>query len=147
MSSRRPVVLVIVLVAVFAAGIGAGVLADRLIFNKSVIRTRVVAGDMSHVLDGLDLTVEQRRKADSILTRRAPASETAMIQFAERLRAVSDSVDRELRQILTPAQQARLDSLGQTGSQMMLKRKRVTPGGTTVDTVLIRDTGSARIPP
>jgi hypothetical protein len=147
LSSRRPVVLVIVLVAVFAAGIGAGVLADRLILDKPVIRARVVAGDMSRVLDGLDLTVEQRRKADSILSRRAPASESAMLQFAELLRAVSDSVDRELRQILTPLQQARLDSLRQAGPQMMLKRKRVTPGGTTVDTVLIRDTGSARIPP
>ena len=136
--SRRWVVLVIVLVAAFAAGIGAGVLADRLILNKPVVRARVVAGDMSRVLDGLDLTDEQRRQADSIISRRAPASESAMIQFAEQLRALSDSVDRELRQILTPTQRARLDSLRLAGPQMMVKRKRMTPAGTTVDTILHR---------
>jgi hypothetical protein len=140
LSSRRSLVLLVV--AVFAAGLGAGVLADRLILNRPVLRARVVTADMSKVLDGLGLTNEQRRQADSILSRRAPASESAMLQFAERLRAVSDSVDSELREILTPAQRARLDSLRPSGSRMMVKRKRLTPGGTTIDTILIRDSGT-----
>ena len=56
-----------------------------------------------------------------------------MRELAERLQNVSDSLDAELRAILTPPQRARLDSLRRR-PLFMLKRK--TPGSaTTVDTL------------
>jgi hypothetical protein len=67
--------------------------------------------------------------------------------MADRLRAVADSVDAELRKILTPEQRTRLDSLRVHGPQFMLKRKRVTPTGTAVDTVRFpRDSAKRVIP-
>ena len=56
-----------------------------------------------------------------------------MRDVAERLRAVSDSVNAELRAILATEQRARLDSLRHP-AVFLIKRK--TPGNaTTVDTV------------
>jgi hypothetical protein len=58
-----------------------------------------------------------------------------MLEAAERLRLVADSVDVELRGILTPAQQRVLDSL-RVGPQFTLKRKVQGPNGTAVETLL-----------
>jgi hypothetical protein len=67
------------------------------------------------------------------MERSAPRSERAMRDVAERLQNVSDSVDAELRAILTPSQRARLDSLRR---QPMFMLKRKTRGNaTTVDTL------------
>jgi hypothetical protein len=58
-----------------------------------------------------------------------------MLDVADRLRGLSDSVDAELRAILTPQQRARLDSL-RGERKLMLKRKTIGAGGATVvDTV------------
>jgi len=99
---------------------------------------------MSGVLDKLALTPQQRVQADAIIQRSAPRTEEAMLEIAERLRTVSDSIDEELRSILTADQRARLDSLKRQ-PMLMLKRKR-SGGATTVDTVfpLRRDTGVQR---
>lgn len=141
---RRSRMFITVILAVFVAGLGTGVLADRLLLHQPLVRARILSRDMTPVLDKLALTPDQRVRADSILSRPAPASEALMIQVAEHLRSVSDSVDRELRLILTPAQRARLDSLRLEEPRFMLKRKTVTPGGSRIDTILIRD--SARPP-
>src|ERR1041384_6058259 len=92
------------------AAVGGGILVDRLVVNRPMLQTRFVARDLSPVLEKLSLTADQRTRIDSILARRSPASESVMIELAAHLRAVSDSVDRELRAILTPGQRARLDS-------------------------------------
>lgn len=113
----------------FLAGAAAGVAGDRLMARK-VVRVRI--DDMSGVLDKLGLTPEQRRQADSIIARSAPRSEAILVELGERLRAVADSLDRDLRGILTPEQRARLDGL-RTGPRMLLKRK--TTSGTIVDTL------------
>ena len=116
----------------FVAGAAAGVTADRLWAPSLTIRARVTQ-DMSPVLDKLSLTPEQRSQAEAIIQRSAPRTEQAMLEIGERLRRVSDSVDAELRAILTTAQRARLDSLKRQ-PMLMLKRKR--PGSpATVDTV------------
>ena len=60
-----------------------------------------------------------------------------MLEVADHLRVIADSVDRELRAILTPAQRLRLDSLRIT-PKLLLKRKVVTPAGTREDTVFLR---------
>lgn len=122
------------LLATFVAGIAVGLAFDRVARTEPRLKTFVVA-DMSRVLDRLDLTTQQRAKADSILQRRSPTTERMMLDVAERLRGLSDSVDAELRAILTPQQRVRLDSL-RAARKIMLKRKTLGPGGTTVvDTV------------
>jgi hypothetical protein len=116
----------------FAAGAGSGVATERLVAHRSAGNTRVVQ-DMSEVLDQLGLTGEQRRQAQAILDREAPRSQRAMLQLAAQLRAVSDSVDAELRVVLTPAQRVKLDSLRHPPT-FILKHQDST-GMSTVDTV------------
>jgi Spy/CpxP family protein refolding chaperone len=116
----------------FVAGAAAGVIVDRTLIPQPAIRTRIAA-DLSGILDRLDLTPGQRQEAEAILQRSSPRTEAVMREVADRLRAVADSVDVELRAILTPEQSARLDSLRRQPT-ILLKRK--TPGSaTTVDTV------------
>ena len=132
--------LIISLVALtFIAGASAGIAGDRLIAPR--MGMRVMVGDMSGVFDRLELTAEQRRQADSIVGRSAPRSEAIMMETAERLRGVADSVDAELREILTPEQRTMLDSL-KTDQRIVLKRKLVTPGGTKIDTVFGATSGA-----
>jgi hypothetical protein len=136
----RAIVISLVVLA-FTAGAAAGVAGGRL-FTPTV-RVRASLGDMSGVLDRLELSREQRRQADSIVARSAPRSEAIMLELADRLRSVSDSVDAELRAVLTAEQRVRLDSLRQ-GSRVLLKRKVVGPGGVRTDTLI--DTSLARPP-
>jgi hypothetical protein len=126
----------------FVAGAAAGLIADRLLVPTPTIRTRIVR-DMSSVLDKLGLTAQQRVQAESIIQQSGPRTEEAMREVAERLRLVSDSVDAELRAILTTDQRARLDSL-KRAPMFMIKRK--TPGSTTVDTVFPRGRDAVRRP-
>jgi Spy/CpxP family protein refolding chaperone len=132
MQSRLRGLVVSLLLLAFIAGVSAGVAGDRFLAPRVMIRAKI--GDMSGVFDKLELTADQRRQAEAIVERSAPRSEAIMIDVAERLRAVADSVDNDLRAILTPVQRARLDSL-RSDSRLVLKRKTVTPRGTTVDTV------------
>lgn len=130
-SKRR--LLITLLLAAFLGGVGAGVAASRLLAPPN--RLRITTGDMSGVFDRLDLTPEQRRRADSLAAGSAPRSRAIMIEAAERLRAVSDSVDLELRSLLTPEQRQRLDSL-RGEPRIMLKRKTAGLQGAVIDTLL-----------
>src|SRR5688500_1236656 len=126
----------------FIAGASAGVVGDRLLSPRIQIRTTI--GDMAPVLDRLRLTPDQRRQADSIVSRSEPRAREVLVELGARLRMVADSVDAELRAILTPEQRLRLDSL-RSDSRLLLKRKTMTPSGARVDTLL--DTSTARRPP
>jgi hypothetical protein len=64
-----------------------------------------------------------------------PHSEAIMLEMAERLRAVADSIDAELRAILTPKQRTNLDAM-RSDSRVLLKRRTLTPGGVHIDTLL-----------
>jgi Spy/CpxP family protein refolding chaperone len=118
----------------FIAGAFAGVAADRVIGGPPALRIQAGPTDLSHLLDELRLTPAQRTQADSIAVGTAPRSRAIMMDAARRLMVVADSVDRELRAILTPEQRARLDSLRQE-PRFLLMRKTVVPGATRVDTV------------
>lgn len=130
--SDPTIIGIALLVLTFAAGIGTGVAVDRLLIHQSVHDTRVVQ-DMSDVLDQLQLSSGQRRQAQAILNRETPRSERVMLEMASQLRSISDSVDAELRVILTPAQRIRLDSLRHPPT-FLLKRQDPS-GASTVDTV------------
>ena len=131
---RLSVAVATLVVLAFVTGASAGVVGDRLVAPRLTIRTTL--GDMSGTLDRLGLTPEQRRQADSIVSRSEPRSRDVLIELGERLRLVADSVDGELRSILTADQRRRLDSL-RIEPRLMLKRKM---DGQKVDTIL--DTGS-----
>ena len=126
--------MVAVGIAIFVIGAAVGVLANRFLAPQRSIR--LSAGSMTGVLDRLQLTPQQRAQAESILARSSPRSEAIMLDVSERLRGVADSVDAELRLILDPSQRARLDSLRRNKPQIMLRRKMISPGGVTVDTLL-----------
>lgn len=145
-STPRLALLAALLGAVFVAGIAVGVIGDRMTSAARPQTRTIIKADMSGILDHLELTPQQRAQADSIVSHRAPRSEGLMIEMAERLKGVADSIDAELRRILTPAQQARLDSLRSNEPRVMFKRKFVTPSGTTVDTVIALPRDSARRP-
>jgi len=132
MSVRRLHGLVLLL-AVFAAGLVTGVGLDRALEPRTILKTRLTTR-MPEVLGRLGLTAEQRRAADSILERGTPRAEAAMREMVPRLGAIADSLDAELRQILTPVQRARLDSLG-LRRMLLLKRKTSGPEGQRVDTL------------
>ncbi len=137
-SKKLPLAIATLVLLALVTGASAGVVGDRLASPRVTIRTTF--GDMSNVLDRLELTPEQRRQADSIVLRSEPRSRQVLIELSERLRSVADSVDRELRSILTPPQQLRLDSM-RTEPRFMLKLKSGQDGG-RVDTLL--DTGLTR---
>lgn len=120
------------LVAVFVAGLAGGVAVDRMYTRQqpSGMRIRMKMPDL---LDRLELTPEQRRAADSVLRESSPRSEAAMREMVPRLEAISDSVNAELRRLLTHVQAAKLDSLT-SGRTFLIKRKDST-GIVRVDTI------------
>lgn len=130
--SRSRAIALVLIALVFVAGGAAGVVVDRLLISRTVVGTRVTA-DMSEVLDELQLTPRQRAQAEAMLQRRAPNAEAVMHEVAERLRSVSDSLDAELRTILTSEQRAKLD-LMRRRPLFVIKRK-TSARGVTVDTL------------
>jgi uncharacterized membrane-anchored protein YhcB (DUF1043 family) len=131
-SQRGRWIVVALLGCAFVGGIATGVIIDRL-SNRATDRSARITSDLSSVLDGLSLTKEQRAQADTILERSAPRTEEAMFDIAARLSAISDSVDRQLRAILTPSQRSKLDSLRRR--PVFLLKRRTANGSTSVDTV------------
>jgi hypothetical protein len=134
MIQQRAITAALIALA-FAAGAGIGVAVDRGLAPAPTVQARVIR-DMSVVLDSLGLSAEQRVQAQAIVEASAPRTEEAMREAADRLRSVAESVDTELRAILTPEQRIRLDELRRQ-PVFMIKRK-APGGGTTVDTVLRR---------
>jgi hypothetical protein len=138
-TSRRPRLTGgLLLLAAFGAGIAAGQLWNRVGSGTGLGHVRVMVDAPNPLLDKLRLTAEQRRQAEAILARRSPRTEAMMFEVSERMRLIADSLHAELRSILTPEQQVRLDSL-RWGQRLLLKRKVVGPGGSvTTDTVFSR---------
>jgi Spy/CpxP family protein refolding chaperone len=141
--SSRTLRIAALALVVFVAGVAVGVIADRLSTPRPLVRTQLRLG----VFDELQLSPTQRAQLDSIAMRRAPRSKALMNEMAGHLQAVADSVDNELRAILTPQQQDRLDSLLKRAPGFRLRRKVITPAGTTIfDTVFPARRDSARRP-
>jgi len=139
---RTRMVGAMVLLAVFVAGAASGVAVDRLWSSGRGIRVKLEPRD-GGMLDKLELTPEQRARAEAIMDRRAPRTEAMMIEVGERLQLIADSVDAELRAVLTADQRIRLDSL-RSGQRLLLKRKIIQPGGAEVTDTLFprRDTAA-----
>jgi hypothetical protein len=141
--NRSAIAAAAVVALTLVAGAAAGIVVYRMVSPAPV--AEAPAADMSRTLDHLSLTPEQRSRADSILARTAPRTESIMVDVGDRLVAVADSAVKELNAILDERQRARLDSL-RVESGIMLKRKVTDPeGGTTVDTIYPPRRGAPRV--
>ena len=64
---------------------------------------------LPEILDRLDLTARQRTRIDSLLEAGRPRADAVMRQMMPRLRAVSDSLNRSIREVLNPEQRVSFD--------------------------------------
>ena len=144
----RPLRGLLLLLAVFAAGVAAGIGLDRAIATGSRLEARLNTG-MPEVLGRLGLSREQRQAVDSLLERSRPRAQAAMAELVPRLGAIADSLDAELRGILTPAQRAGIkagdyitkvnDESTKDLSLMDAVQKMRGPKGTKVNLTIQRD--------
>lgn len=74
------------------------------------------------LISGLELTPRQQEQARAIQERHRPELDALLRQAFPRVRAINDEMRRELREILTPAQRAKLD-------EMDARRPPPPPGG------------------
>lgn len=101
-----------VLIATFIVGALAGAATMRVVSAREP-QAAESHGRRHHtsLLDQLDLTPAQRQHADSILSRRRKQMDAFWAKNGPELRAIVDSTRAEIRAILTPAQQAKEDSI------------------------------------
>lgn len=62
-------------------------------------------------MEELGLTAEQQAQVDEVLARRRADSEAVLQEMLPRLRALVDSTNVEIRELLTPDQQAQFDAM------------------------------------
>jgi hypothetical protein len=110
-TKRRTYLAAMTLVVVFLAGMMAGYAmhGSRPPEQRRVQRRVAIGEPLS--LDSLSLSADQRRRADSIIAAIQPATDSIINALVPRVRMLTDSVDRALREILTPSQRERLDAL------------------------------------
>jgi len=109
---RVRVVAVLLLVGVFAAGGLAGVGLDRWLGGPRTAASGPPPESRGPLdLRDLELSPEQQRQADAIGERHRPEFEALRREMLPRAQAIHARMEQELREILTPAQQERLDGL------------------------------------
>jgi len=132
---QRRILLGSVLLLAFVGGASVGVTSYHLVSARTGSGIRVKYDNGSALLDRLNLTGAQRQRAESVLARRSPRARAVLEATAQELREIADSVDSELRALLTPEQQQRLDEARREG-RTLLKLRVPTPQGERIDTIL-----------
>ena len=130
---RARTLAAVVVVLTFAAGLTAGHALARAQLRPPGPQTAILrpTWDPASLLDSLSLSPEQRVRAESLFAGSEPRTRAVLNDVSERLRAISDSIDVELRAMLTPDQRRRLDSLRPT-PRVIFKRKRLGDSGATI---------------
>ena len=118
-------------VATFAAGAASMRAVDRWSRRGT---TASQSASWPDVAAKLRLSPAQREQVDSVFARYQPATDSVLASLAPRLRAVSDSMHREIETLLTAEQRAQLRELRRPAT-FVLRRK--SPAGTRVDTVRV----------
>lgn len=97
----------------FVTGALAGAVGDRLLTRRAAPEPSFEQwgrpGMTPPFLERLDLTDEQRARIRSILEASRPVTDSILEETMPRLRAVTDSVRREIHSVLTPEQRERLE--------------------------------------
>ena len=138
--SRAQLVAAILLVVTFFSGALAGNAVERVRSVRVEIRVRTEVG-IPAVFDDLALTPEQRRQIEVILERGRPRTDSVMAEIFPRIRAVTDSVDAEIRTVLNGDQIRRLDERSAASPAFIRRLRKVGPDSVEeviVDTVLRR---------
>jgi len=138
--SRAQLVAAILLVVTFFSGALAGNAVERVRSVRVEIRVRTEVG-IPAVFADLALTPEQRRQIEVILERGRPRTDSVMAEIFPRIRAVTDSVDAEIRTVLSGDQIRRLDERRAASPAFIRRLRKVGPDSVEevrVDTVFRR---------
>ena len=103
------------LAVTFVAGLAAGMAVERVRVRTAMPFPEedifMVRAELPPPLELLDLTPAQRRQVESLLERRRLQTEAIMREPMPRLRAITDSLQVELRSVLTTEQQKKFNRL------------------------------------
>ena len=123
-------VTALILLATFAAGtVTGGALVHAFVKREPPRLAMHPMGPMPW--EGLDLTDEQRDKAHAILERSRPKIEGLLGETYPKVKVITDQVDREIREILTPEQRVRFDRVlaeRRNGPPLPLGMRPAPPG-------------------
>ncbi len=105
--------------AVFIVAVAIGVVGTHLFYARMMHRPGGPPGFMSgffvdRLESHLELTADQRREIDEILTRTREEAEMLRHEMQPRLRALFETTETEIEAILTPAQQEKFRQLRET---------------------------------
>jgi len=96
-----------VIAVTFLVGGLAGAAVDRVVTADTSRRDADENGERrAHVIDQVEMTVDQRATIDAILERRSERMKAAWAEISPRLEAITDSARLEIMQVLTPEQRA-----------------------------------------
>jgi Spy/CpxP family protein refolding chaperone len=99
------------LASMFAVGAACGVLADRTLIGPPLHRFELPLGGDVLLRDPfgeLGLSADQRKKIDALFERHRTEVDAVVGESEPKMRALSEKMDREMKEILTPEQRERL---------------------------------------
>lgn len=106
------------LAGAFLAGLFAGLAVTR--WERAAPSPQSTTVGLSQSLDELDLTEAQRERIDRILATSQARTDAVLAEALPRLRAVVDSVDGEIRAVLTEEQR---DRFGEIRRRPVVRRR------------------------
>jgi hypothetical protein len=117
----------LVVAAVFVAGFAAGVVVTRGVVRHFVQRIAMNPDRMRGLIEKrltaqLRLNLEQRQKADQILTHTAGELKALRREFAPRFAAILTNAESEVSLILTPEQRERFKKFREENRQLWQPR-------------------------
>ncbi len=112
---------VTLLLVAFVVGVLAGIAGDRVVTSRPPDRPGPHGGPgpgggpprerrLPPPLEDMNLSAAQRAAAESLIALARPRNRAIMDEVIPRLRVVSDSLQLQVRALLTPEQQARFDA-------------------------------------
>lgn len=134
--TRARLLSALLLALVFFAGSLAG--AAALDSRPALRTTQRIETPSGERLSGLEMSPDQRAAVEAILARHQPAIDAIVQASLRDLRAVMDSVNSEVRVVLTPDQMAALDSLMGEPLQIRAVRRTLSPTGAVLRTDTLR---------
>jgi Spy/CpxP family protein refolding chaperone len=109
--TRRVWLAALALSSMFAVGATCGVLADRTLLGPHPHRFELPLGGDVLLRDPfgeLGLSADQRKKIDTLFEHHHTEVDAVVRESEPKMRALSEKMDREMQEILTPEQRERL---------------------------------------